>query len=144
MPDGKQAALNEVVQLLAGHDPEVRAVVDQLRDLVRQTVPAANETVNFGWHSLSYRHPQQGYFCGIFPQADNACLLFEFGVLLSDPAEILQGSGKQVRYVLLAPGEPLPVEPLQSLLAAALDLPPKHAEKLALVQAGARPARDEA
>lgn len=140
MSKGKDAPHGDIEQLLVDHDPEVRAVVAQLRALVRETVPEADESVNPGWHSLSYRHPQQGYFCGIFPQVENATLLFEFGVLLPDPDGVLQGSGKQVRFVPVSPGELLPVETLRTLLVAALDLPEKRTEKLALVQAGARPA----
>src|SRR5687768_10871958 len=87
--------------ILARHTPAIRALAERLRALVRRTVPEAAERANAGWHSLSYHHPSAGYFCGIFPQADDVLLAFEFGVLLPDPDGLLEGEGKQVRYVRL-------------------------------------------
>lgn len=133
-----QAPEREVEKLLQGHAPDVRALVMEVRALVHQTVPEAQETVNFGWHSLSYRHPRQGYFCGLFPQETDAKLVFEYGVLLPDAHHRLLGDGKQVRYVLLAAGEDLPADALRYYLVSALDLPEKKSEKMALIRAGAR------
>ena len=150
-----------VEALLTTHTPEVRALVERLRQLVRQAAPEATEAVRLRWHSasracvekrgaflsrqlcwrgLNYRHPSQGYFCGIFPLTDGANLLFEFGVLLPDAAGLLQGEGKQVRYVPLRKPGDIRVKVLQQLILAALVLPAGRATKLELIRAHATPA----
>jgi hypothetical protein len=134
----RQAPEADITRLLQAHAPDVRALVEQLRTFVLQAVTAAQESANFGWHSLNYRHPQQGYFCGIFLQETDAKLVFEYGVLLPDDTGLLQGEGKQVRFMLLTAGEPLPAAALRQYLLAALDLPVKKSEKMALIQAGVR------
>lgn len=139
MPINSKTPQGEVETLLAGYDPEVRSLVNQLRKFIHQLVPDANEAVKLGWQSFSYRHPQQGYFCGIFPGKDSAKLVFEFGILLSDPDKLLQGDGSQVRFVNLVAGEAIPFASIQRLVQNALDLPEKRADKLALVQSKARP-----
>lgn len=126
-----------VEALLARHTPEVRALVERLRRLVRQTVPEATEAVQPRWHSLNYRHPSQGYFCGIFPFTEDVKLIFEFGVLLPDPAGVLQGDGKQVRFVHVNKSGDIRVKAIQQLILAALDLPVDRTTKLELIRARA-------
>lgn len=123
----------EIDQLLAGHTAEIRATVVALRALLHEAAPAATASVKRGWHSIAYHHPLAGYFCGIFPRAHEVQLLFEFGVLLPDPAGLLRGDGAQVRYVpLRIPGEIEP-KPLLELLYAALALPRSRTARLGLM-----------
>jgi len=133
MAKRKPDATVQPADILAEHSPKVRAIAERLRDLVRQTVPEAAEKAYPGWHAIGYRHPTSGYFCGIFPQADQALLLFEFGILLPDPDKLLEGDGKQVRYVVIADVDDVQVEPIQSLLKAALDLPGSREAKLDMI-----------
>ncbi|MEQ1832121.1 MAG: DUF1801 domain-containing protein [Candidatus Eisenbacteria bacterium] len=88
-------------QLLERYPAPMRSLAEQLRVLVRGTVPEASEYVNAGWCALAYRHPVAGYFCGIFPFADHVKLLFEHGVELDDPADLLEGDGRQVRSIVM-------------------------------------------
>jgi hypothetical protein len=78
-------ATTSVEDILADHAPPVRWLVERLREIIRQTVPEATESAHPVWHSISYRHPRSGYFCGIFPFQERVDLAFEFGVLLPDP-----------------------------------------------------------
>ena len=126
--------------ILAEHTPEVRALAERLRQLIRETVPEASEAAYPVWHGIGYRHPETGYFCAIFPLEDEVKLGFEFGVLLPDPAGLLQGNGRQVRYVHLRGPKDIRVRPLKALLRAAANLPGDRATKLALIRAGAKPA----
>lgn len=128
-----------VEQILQAHPPNMVELLEQLRQLIKTAVPVALEKPQAGWHSLSYHHPEQGYFCGLFPRPGVVQLVFEFGILLPDPHQLLQGKGKQVRYVPLLPGQELPTAGLQQLLAAALDLPPARAIKLGLIHSSAKP-----
>jgi hypothetical protein len=102
--------------------------------MIRATVPESAESAHAVWHSLSYRHPESGYFCGIFPQADRVDVAFEFGVLLADPEGVLEGDGKQVRYLRLRHSGDLRAAVFQRLLHEAIDLPPRREAKLALIR----------
>lgn len=126
-----------VDDLLRNHDPEIGALTEMLRTLVRVTAPDASESVNAVWHSISFRHPYTGYFCGIFPQDKQVRLLFEFGVLLPDPDGLLTGNGRQVRYVEIAASDDVHVDALKRLILAALDLPRGRAAKLEMIRSGA-------
>jgi hypothetical protein len=126
--------------ILADSSPEVRHLAGQLRSLIRETVPLAEERAYPGWRAIGFRHPTVGYFCGLFPVPEGVDLAFEFGVLLPDPNGLLDGNGKQVRYVRIRRQEHIQVEPIQALLNAAIDLPSDRQTRLALVAASARPA----
>ena len=123
-----------VEMLLQNYPPAVCALVEELRMIIRSTVPEATEAAHAVWRSINYRHPLQGYFCGLFPQANGVNLAFEFGALLPDPAGVLDGQGKQVRYLRCRLEQPVPIEALQPLIQAALELPPNKATKLALLR----------
>jgi hypothetical protein len=88
--------------LLAGHEPDIAALAQRLRRIVSTTVPEAEERVYPTWHGLGYRHPEAGYFCGIFPREDVVNLAFEYGVLMEDPDGLLSAGRtgmKKVRHV---------------------------------------------
>jgi len=128
-----------VEQLLESHNPDIQPIVDSLRKLILEIVPKAAESANPGWHSISYRHPQQGYFCGIFPTHDHVILVFEFGILLPDPDNVLEGQGKQVRNIILRSSDDIPTQAIKKLLIEAVNLPTGRNEKLDLIRSGARP-----
>lgn len=141
MPADQYAPRAEADRLLNSHAPGVRALVEKLRALILSEVPDARETVNPGWHSLNYSHPRSGYFCGVFPEAAGLKLVYEFGILLPDPHHLLMGDGKQVRFIALEVDQPLPEAGIKQLIQAALDLPDRRRDRLALIQSGARPAK---
>jgi hypothetical protein len=130
-----------VEDILTSHNPHVRTLVERLRQIIRDIVPSACEAAHAVWHSINYRHPQGGYFCGIFPQHDSVNLAFEFGALLPDPDGLLDGDGKQVRYVRLKNGKDIRMRALEKLILSAIALPEKRDAKLALIRSGAKPIR---
>jgi hypothetical protein len=94
-----------VEQFLSKHPPETRAVVEKLRTLMRATIPVHIEAVYPGWGLIGYRvisDRKSKYFAYIAPGAGGVKLGFEFGVLLPDPAKILKGNGKQVRFIFIS------------------------------------------
>ena len=136
----RKSSTTTVDSVVDGHAPHVREIVERLRAIIREVAPEAAESANPVWHSLSYKHPESGYFCGIFPQADRVDVAFEFGVLLPDPESVLVGTGQQVRYLRLKDESELRVEVLRQLLLEAISLPPQRAAKLALIrERGRRP-----
>ena len=67
MPKRRPSADTQVDDILESHNPDVRALVERLRKIILDTVPDAMESAHPVWHSIGYRHPESGYFCGIFP-----------------------------------------------------------------------------
>jgi hypothetical protein len=125
--------------ILSGSSPEVHDLAEKLRSLIQETIPGAEERAYPGWHAIGYRHSEVGYFCGLFPLLDRVDLAFEFGVLLPDPNNLLEGNGKQVRYVRIRQQEHIQAEPIRALLLAAIGMPADHQTRLALVAASAKP-----
>jgi Domain of unknown function (DU1801) len=134
MPKSTTKPTLSVADLLADYTPDVHALTEDLRHLIRATVPVASEAVYPVWRALGYTHPTCGYFCALFPQTNGVNLALEFGVLLPDPEQLLQGAGKQVRYVKMRSPADVRLAAIQNLLFAALDLPPSRAAKLALMR----------
>ena len=120
--------------LLGLYPPPIRNTVGRLRRMVLEVAPDAVEKANKGWRSISYRHAQMGYFCGIFPFDEWVDLIFEFGVLLSDPEGILEGGARQVRYLRFHGPSEVRVRRVKQFVRAALDLPPQHAVRRSLTQ----------
>ena len=120
--------------ILDDHTIEVRTIAEDLRKLIRETLPEAIESGHPTWHSIGYRHPKAGYLCGIFPHKDSVDLVFEFGILLSDPHKVLQGEGKQTRYIPITNIDEINVEAIKQLIVEALSLPVSRAVKLDLIR----------
>jgi len=131
-----------VEDILVDHSPEIRKIVGRLRAIIRDTVPEAAEAAHSVWHSINYTHPRGGYFCGVFPLQERVDLAFEFGVLLPDPDGLLEGAGKQVRYLRFRQDGDIQEAALINFLKAANNLPERRDVKLALVRAAARPVQD--
>jgi hypothetical protein len=131
---GSRKASNDIKpeDILEGHTLKVRAIAKSLRELIKKTVPAAIEAAYPTWHGIGYRHPESGYFCGIFPQEDSVKLGFEFGALLPDPHGLLEGAGKQVRYVIIKDKKDIRVGPIKKLLLAAVRLKDKKQLRIEL------------
>ena len=109
-------------ELLAEHTPEVAALAERLRRVVRSAMPAATEQVYSGWHGFGYIDPNAGYVCGIFPIADRVKLGFEHGAMLPDPDGLFTSGGSRVRYVELWPKDEIPAEAIADLIADAVEL----------------------
>jgi len=111
--------------ILRDHRPEVQAIAQELRKLIKSVVPEAIEKSYSGWHGIGYTHPKAGYFCCIFPLENMVKLAFEHGAELPDPDHLLRyppTSGKQVRYLEFYPEHDLPEDQIVALLHAAIAL----------------------
>lgn len=110
-----------VEDLLRGHDAGVIATARRLRRLVTSAVPEAGEKVWAGWHGVGYRHPQAGFFCGIFPNEHSVALYFEHGAHLPDPAGLLSGNGRRGRSVVFQRPDEIPADQIIELIDAAIE-----------------------
>ena len=109
-------------QFLATFPTEIRALADQLRALITRTVTEVDEAVYTGWRLVGYRlrdGRRSRYFCYIAPFEDRITLGFEYGVLLSNDAGLLEGTGTQVRYVTIRQPDDIREQELAALIAEA-------------------------
>ena len=82
--------------------PETGELVSALRDVVRRTVPHAEESLL--WGGLSYHRPQvggrvKGAVCQIGAKGGQVRLGFIHGVRLADPGGLLQGDRLSKRFI---------------------------------------------
>ena len=108
--------------LLAEYPPPIADLARSLCAFIQEQLPEARAVAYGGWRAIGFRHPEAGYIGGIFLFDGHVSIIFERGALLPDPEGILRGETKQTRHVALAPGDPLPLEPLAALLQAATDI----------------------
>jgi hypothetical protein len=97
--------MTEIDEYLALYPPEIRALCEELRALIKEAVPGVREALYRGWQLIGYRTPAAStnrYFCFVAPYGDRVRLGFEWGVLLADEAGLLQDSGTQVRSLYLS------------------------------------------
>jgi hypothetical protein len=90
--------------LLSGYDSDVVRSAKAVMRAVESGHPELSRKVNRGWCAVTYRHQRAGYVCGVFLHPDRASLVFEHGRLLTDPEGVLEGNGKQVRFISYPPG----------------------------------------
>jgi hypothetical protein len=94
--------------LLEPFEPATRAIANQLRALVRRTVPDVLERVRIGWGLIGYDVPvgrRTTYFAWILPQREHVHLGFVHGSAMDDPAGALDGApGVRARWLTIEPG----------------------------------------
>jgi hypothetical protein len=117
-PEGRAVCSPE--DILHGHTPEVRAIAECARVLIKRELPEVEENGYPGWRLIGYR--QGGAYLGfVAPLKDHVRLGFERGVYMNDPDGLLEGDGTQVRYVRLS-SEELPEDAIARLLKEAVSL----------------------
>jgi|GEM_PF-485759 len=87
---------------VAPHSASVRQVTAELRDLVLAAIPESDERLIRGWRVVAY--DLGGLLCSLKPQRGHVDVGFYQGAELDDPAALLTGRGKHVRYVRVRPG----------------------------------------
>ncbi len=110
-------------ELLAQFNPEMQALGNRLRRLIKAAVPEAIEAVYVGWKLIGYRakvERKEVYFGFIAPFPDRVVIGFEWGVLLADPDRLLSGEGRQVRQVTMRQARDIKARALKRLIAAAV------------------------
>ena len=109
-------------QFLAAYPPALQALAEQLRTLIKRTIPNVDEAVYPGWRLIGYRvreGSRSRYFCFVAPSPDRVALGFEYGVLLTNDTGLLEGDGTQVRYVTIRCAEDIRESGLAALIAEA-------------------------
>lgn len=109
-------------EFLTAFPPDVCRLGEAARQRILKVVPHAAERVRVGWQLIGYNAP--AYFAFIAPQHDHLRIGFEWGVMLPDPARLLEGTGSQVRYVSIHAAKDLRRSALADLLRVAATIRP--------------------
>jgi hypothetical protein len=105
-------------------DPKNQAVIRAVRKELRKRLPWANELAydNYNFLAIGYsptERPSDAIF-SIAAAANGVGLCFIRGATLRDPRKILQGSGKQTRFIRLPSPGVLSQPEVETLMAAAI------------------------
>lgn len=88
-----------ISELLSACSDSERRVLEAGRAAIHGAVPEVVERFRPGWGLIGYNAP--AYFAFIALDRGQVKLGFEYGVALADPLGLLEGDGRQVRYVTL-------------------------------------------
>ena len=88
----KAKSVNEYLRRL---DPQEKAIVVQLRELINVTAPEAEETIAWGqpWWKLN------GWLCTVYTAGGHINFGLSRGAEMDDPGGLLEGTGKGMRHV---------------------------------------------
>ncbi len=90
-----------------------KPVADELRRLVKKTLPASRETVN-PWGIPTFE--LHGPVCLMMVGKHHITLIFPRGTSLADPGHLLEGTGKNLRHVKLRDAAQLRSANLRALI----------------------------
>jgi hypothetical protein len=111
-----------VQDFLKGFDPPLRQLAQSARERISSGVPHATERVRIGWGLIGYNAP--AYVAFISFQRDHIRIGFEWGVMLANHSDLLEGSGSQVRHVTIRSAADLKHASLPALLVSAAAIVP--------------------
>ena len=112
-------------EFLSTFPPEIQALANELRALVKEAVPPVREAVYTGWKLIGYRVKKgrsDAYFCFIAPFPNRIMLGFEYGIQLFDPNLQLEGDGTQVRYLTVREPDDIEPENFRAFIAEAAQI----------------------
>lgn len=92
--------MDEIETLLSGYEPGIRELALELRKVILDVIPDADETVHAGWRTISYGLRTQ--LCAIAPHKTRVNLTIHRGADMDDPHGLLEGTGKKMRHVKIA------------------------------------------
>ena len=97
-------------------NPALRAVIAELKKMVKELVPGTKETANaWGVPTFVAQNPFAFYMVG----KKHVTFGFPFATALPDPEGLLEGTGKNMRHVKLRSSEDLDKKGLRERIVAA-------------------------
>ena len=123
--DAKGTPEAQLRSYIARFDPKVQTLIRSVRSAVRKRLPTTNELVyDYKTHVvISYSPTERGVegIVAIAARVDGVRLYFGQGPQLPDPKKLLEGSGKQVRFIRLEAASRLAHPDVEALIAAAIN-----------------------
>jgi hypothetical protein len=114
-------------KLMSKYSPAVRALTKKTRALVLEVFPGVIEKTYFGWSNTWYGTSAKNADAvfSISPMKEYVQLFFLRGTELTDPDELLEGTGKKLRHVKVRDAAELKRPALRRLMKRAV----KHGSK---------------
>ena len=114
----------QIAGFIVKFTPEIAALIKATRAKMQQRLPHAVEMVYDNYNFLVFgfgptERPSEAVF-SIAAYARGIGLCFLHGAKLPDPGKVLQGAGKQVRWIKLPTAATLDQPAVQSMIATAL------------------------
>jgi hypothetical protein len=118
-------AEKQLSEFIAKFEPEMAARIRAVRARLRKRLPTAIEIVydNYNFFVIGYSSTERPSDCilSLAANSKGVGLSFYYGSTLPDPARILQGGGRQNRFVRLAEAADLGKPEIDALIAAAVE-----------------------
>ncbi len=114
---------------LAHYSREAREIALCLRTLILDVFPNAIEQIDPKSGIIAYgftRNSYKGLVCAIQPHMKHVNLMFSKGTKLSDPAKLLDGTGKLARHVKFRSEAEIQNPELRKMLEEAIELSKKE------------------
>lgn len=125
---------NQIIEeILKPHSKEIIFIVSELRDFFKEEFPSLIEKGYPMWKGIGYSDPKSGYLCAIFPLEAEVKLGFEYGIILKDKDNVLQGDGKQLRYIVIHSEADINRKQIKDFVKQSLALPVLKKDKLAMI-----------
>src|SRR5262249_24520559 len=122
---GDLPAEKQLAQFIAKFETEHQNLIRTARKWMRNRMPTAHELVydNYNFFVIGYSPTERptDYIVSIAAAANGVGISFNHGATLDDPEGLLQGSGKQNRFVRLPNAETLKDPGVGRLIGAAIE-----------------------
>jgi hypothetical protein len=119
-----ESASKQIAGFIAKFDPKMAKLITSLRTAARKRFPTSIELVydNYNFLVFGFCTTERASDClvSLAANAHGVTLFFNWGASLADPHKILQGVGKQVRWIRLEGPATLARPEVEALLKAAV------------------------
>jgi len=123
--NAKRAPAAQLRAFIDKFEPKDQKLIRSVRTAVRTRCPSANELVwdNYNFFVIGYSPTERptDSIVSIAARAGGVGLCFIHGAHLPDPKKLLQGTGKQTRFIRVEAASRLAHPDVEALIAAALD-----------------------
>jgi len=109
-------------EFLSYYNPHVAGQAMKLRKVLHDNLPGITEQVDDSARMIGYCYSQKyaDMICALFPTKKGLKLSFNRGTKLPDPENLLEGTGKISRYVVIQSEDQINSAALKALISAAL------------------------
>ena len=116
-------ANQEVIDFLSSYPKEVCENARTLREVLLENLPGIVEQIDLPAKMIAYGYGQKysELICVIIPSTKGLKLGFNKGTDLPDPENLLEGTGKMSRYIILKSEDQITSQAIKQLLENALE-----------------------
>jgi hypothetical protein len=123
-PASTEPAAKQLSSFIAKFDPPIAKLIRSCRSALRKRFPTAIELVydNYNFLAIGFATTERTSDCllSLASYAKGVSLFFYYGATLPDPDKLLQGGGKQVRFIRLENAKTLTNTKVAALVRAAV------------------------